>query len=269
MAEKAIVRPEGGAACALPAPGWYGELSFAGDGPVFARVLGAQTWLVLPQSGSGMFAQIDDGGVRVAAWVHAPVLHLARRRPVAPMVLATSKAANTAPAATAPASALTPLPSGVEELKFAEFYKTPVGPRGLEPGERLKGLDGKKVRLSGFFVFEDWSTCSCTPTTAPAANGRHVTMTPGWMKHVIPGRAMLAPVPTAVSLGHYDLCDDLPPQVAYLHIASHFGEPVYYQPGYFTVTGTLGLGNKNEPDGRISFVRLLVEGDADIVRVGQ
>lgn len=167
------------------------------------------------------------------------------------------------------APALPPLPAGVEELSFAEFYKMPVGPRGLEPGARLQSLDGKKVRLAGWFVFEDWSTCSCTPTTTPArAPGKRAVVTPGWMKHVVPGRAMLAAVPTAVSLGHYDLCDDLPPQVAYLHIAPQFGEPVFYRPGFFAVTGTLALGNKTEADQRISFVRLAVAAEADIVPVG-
>ncbi len=167
---------------------------------------------------------------------------------------------------------LPPLPEGVEELKFSDFYKLPVGPRGLEPSAELLAMNGKKVRLSGFFVFEDWSTCSCPQTPAPPkplspAAARRAAMEPAWMKHVVPGRIMFAPVPTTVSLGHYGLCDDLPPQVAYLEVVPKFGEPVFYQPGIFSVIGTLTLGTKEEPDGRSSYVHVKVENDADIVRL--
>jgi hypothetical protein len=169
---------------------------------------------------------------------------------------------------------LPPLPEGVEELKFADFYKLPVGPCGLEPSAKLLALDGKKVRLSGFFVFEDWSTCSCPPTPAPTvalspAAARRAAAQPVWMKHVVPGRIMLSPVPTTVSLGHYGLCDDLPPQVAFLEIVPKFGEPVFYQPGTFAVIGTLSLKSKEEPDGRTSYVHVKVERDADILRLGK
>ena len=165
---------------------------------------------------------------------------------------------------------LPPLPEGVEELKFADFYKMPVGPRGLEPTERMLALDGKKVRLSGFFVFEDWATCSCPeePTAPPkTAAARRAAARPKWMKHVVPGRIMFAPLPVTVSLGHYGLADDLPAQVAFLDIVPRFGEPVFYQPGIFSVIGTLTLGHKQEIDGRVSHVRVKVEKDEDIVRL--
>ncbi|MEK0448212.1 MAG: hypothetical protein RL088_480 [Verrucomicrobiota bacterium] len=165
---------------------------------------------------------------------------------------------------------LPPLPEGVEDLKFADFYKMPVGPRGLEPTERLLALDGKKVRLSGFFVFEDWATCTCPdePATPPkTAAARRAAARPKWMKHVVPGRIMFAPLPVTVSLGHYGLADDLPAQVAFLDVVPRFGEPVFYQPGIFSVIGTLSLGHKQEIDGRISHVRVKVEKDTDIVRL--
>jgi len=169
------------------------------------------------------------------------------------------------------AAELPPLPAGVEELKFADFYKMPVGPKGLEPSEKLLGLNGRKVRLSGFFVFEDWSTCSCPQTPPPTvlspAAACRAAMQPAWMKHVVPGRIMLAPVPTTVSLGHYGLCDDLPPQVAYLEVAPRFGEPVFYQPGVFAVIGTLTLGTKEEADGRTSYVHVKVEREENIQRL--
>jgi len=165
--------------------------------------------------------------------------------------------------------ALPALPEGVTDLRFNDFFKRPVGPRGLEPGETLKKLDGTKVRLVGYFVFEDWSSCSCPPDSSVDAAARKARRPmPAWMKHVVPGRIMIAPRPVTVSLGHYGLCDDLPPQVAYLSIASKYGEPVFYRPGLFAITGTLTTGNKDEPDGRVSYVRISVESEEDLVPVG-
>lgn len=165
------------------------------------------------------------------------------------------------------APAPSPLPEGVEELRFADFYKMPVGPRGLEMSARMQGLAGKTVRLIGYFVFEDWATCSCPeepPVPARTAQKSRRPTAPAWMKHVVPGRAMLSAVPTSVSLGHYALGDELPPQTAFVHIGSRFGEPVAFKPGMYAVTGKLEVGNREELDGRISYVRLVVEADAQI-----
>lgn len=167
---------------------------------------------------------------------------------------------------------LPPLAEGTVDLPFSDFFQLPVGPKGLEPSEKLKKLDGAKVRLVGYFVFEDWSACSCPPEAAVPAGAKPARprpVQPAWMKHVIPGRAMFAPIPTSVSLGHYGLSDELPPQTAFLNLATHFGEPVFYRPGIFAVTGTLNLGNKEEMDGRVSYVRLQVDKETDIVPVGK
>jgi hypothetical protein len=72
------VRPDGAPACTLRHEAWFGDLSYSADGPVFATVLGASTSFALPQAGTGMFAQLADGGLRIAAWAHEPKLHLAR-----------------------------------------------------------------------------------------------------------------------------------------------------------------------------------------------
>ena len=37
------------------------------------------------------------------------------------------------------------LPSGVAELRLRDFYKLPVGPRGLEPTEKLLSLKDRQV----------------------------------------------------------------------------------------------------------------------------
>src|SRR5688500_58712 len=50
------------------------------------------------------------------------------------------------------AQKIPPLPAGVTELKFSEFFVSPVGPQGLELTHRLSSLDGKRVRMLGYMV---------------------------------------------------------------------------------------------------------------------
>ncbi|MBL0219850.1 MAG: hypothetical protein IPQ07_39045 [Myxococcales bacterium] len=78
LTDRAIAKVPGAPACKLHDAGWYGKLSFAADAAPFATVIAANTTMSLPQAGSGMFAQIDDGGIRIGAWSHEPTLHLAR-----------------------------------------------------------------------------------------------------------------------------------------------------------------------------------------------
>ena len=42
-----------------------------------------------------------------------------------------------------------PLPSGTSSLRFAQFFHSPAGPRGLEPSIAIVELDGRRVRLFG------------------------------------------------------------------------------------------------------------------------
>jgi len=46
-------------------------------------------------------------------------------------------------------NALPPLPSGVSELKFSEFFRQPIGPRGLEYTTKLRSLDGRRIQIPG------------------------------------------------------------------------------------------------------------------------
>jgi hypothetical protein len=151
---------------------------------------------------------------------------------------------------------LPPLPEGIEELKFAEFFRTPVGPRGLDCTDRLRALDGKRVRILGFQVREEISNCTdcATDTVRPGAKPR-----PAWINHLVPGRLLLSPSLATINMAHYGLCDDLPPQTIYVTVPDFFGEPVPFTPGLLLLTGTLSVGNETEPDGRISIVRLELE----------
>jgi len=134
------------------------------------------------------------------------------------------------------AAPLPPLPDGVTELKFAEFYKTPVGLRGLEPTDKLRRLAGRKVRLLGYMVRTD---------------------------RPVEGRLILAPFPQNLHEHEYGLVDDLPPQIVFVTVPDQAGKVVPFTPGLLLLTGTLELGNRLEPDGRVSHVRLVL--DAPVV----
>ena len=128
-----------------------------------------------------------------------------------------------------------PAPSGVTDLKFREFFKMPIGPRGLEASDKLIALAGKRVRILGYMARQE----------TPAA-----------------GMFILAPLP--VSLGDEDesLSDDLPASSIFVHVAgageARPGEarPVAYFSGLLRLTGTLRLGPHEESDGHVSTVRL-------------
>ena len=128
-----------------------------------------------------------------------------------------------------------PAPSGVTDLKFREFFKMPIGARGLEASEKLISLAGKRVRILGYMAKQ----------ATPAA-----------------GMFILAPVP--VSLGDEDesLSDDLPASSVFVHVAAADSvrpaqaRPVAYFSGLLRLTGTLSLGPHEESDGHVSTVRL-------------
>ncbi|MFI4932880.1 MAG: hypothetical protein ACHP83_21755, partial [Burkholderiales bacterium] len=41
------------------------------------------------------------------------------------------------------------------ELKFADFFVQPVGPRGLPIADALRAADGRRVRLVGYMVSQE------------------------------------------------------------------------------------------------------------------
>lgn len=182
----------------------------------------------------------------------------ARRPAVAP------QAENVTPTAR-PAVELPPLPAGVEELKFADFFRLPVGPRGLEITPRLQALDGKRVRIFGHMVKEDLTPCNSCPVT-PVKGKRPL---PAWMEFVVSGRMMFTELPAMVSHAHYGLADDLPPQTVFVTVPDKFGELVPYTPGPLLLTGVLSVGNKPESDGRISVVRLTLDPPAKTAAASQ
>ena len=131
-----------------------------------------------------------------------------------------------------PADGSAPPPREAAELTFSEFFVTPVGPRGLTPTEKLLRLDGKRVRLLGYMVQQE---------------------------RRMPGRFLLTSRPVRVHEEHYGLADDLPPATVHVLMPSQTDQLVPYTPRPLHLTGMLSVGNREEPDGRISIVRLILD----------
>jgi hypothetical protein len=124
------------------------------------------------------------------------------------------------------------LPAGVTELNFSEFFVSPIGDRGLTFTDKLRSLDGKRVRITGYMVEQEKPT---------------------------PGVFPLAAVPIRLHEDHYGLADDLPPATAYVSMPTDYHGTVPHTRELMLVTGILRLGNREETDGRISTVRLTVD----------
>ena len=127
---------------------------------------------------------------------------------------------------------LPPVPRGVTELFFSDFFLNPVGPRGLELTHKLQSLHRQKVRLLGYMVQQD---------------------------HGLPGRFIVSPFPAQVHEHDNALAEDLPSSIVHVHVPYMRDQLLPYTPGPMLLTGTLSVGNQPEPDGRISIVRLILD----------
>jgi hypothetical protein len=122
---------------------------------------------------------------------------------------------------------------GVTDLKFGEMFKNPVGPRGLEPSDKLSALQGQRVRMVGYVANADEAT---------------------------PGLLILSPLP--VSLGDEDekLVDDLPPSAVFVHLSpAYANKPAPNFTGLIHLEGRLELGALEEADGHVSATRLVLD----------
>jgi hypothetical protein len=134
---------------------------------------------------------------------------------------------------------LPPLGEGVSELAFNEFFTLPIGPRGLEPTKKLLRLNNKRVRVVGYMTKDEEPT---------------------------PGIFMLAAHSVNVAEKADGVADDLPAATLFVHMpAQDKDKALAYRPTPWVLTGTLQLGNKAEANGRVSYVRLIMEqGDIDV-----
>lgn len=142
------------------------------------------------------------------------------------------------PAALAVRKELPPPASGVADLKFRELFTLPVGPRGLEPSERLRALDGKRVRMVGFMV-----------------------------RSPEPGNAsfVLAPMPVEISDEDEAQADDIPPSAVLVRLPKAQTMPIPNLAGLIRIEGVLRLGNVEDVTTQRVF-SVLVELDAKPAR---
>lgn len=125
------------------------------------------------------------------------------------------------------------LPQQVSEINLREFYKFPAGPRGLEPTEKLLSLNNKRVRVTGYMVKEE------EPTV---------------------GLFMLAPLPVSLAEKEDGPADDLPGATLFIHMPpTDADKAMSFRSGVWELTGTLEIGNKEEPNGRVSYTRLILD----------
>ena len=117
------------------------------------------------------------------------------------------------------------------DVKFGDFFKMPVGPKGLEPTGKLLELNGHRVRIVGYLAGMD----------EPVADLSYLT-------------------PYPIALGHEDehLADDLPVSTVFVH-SGREGRPIPQLGGLVRLTGRLSVGPTDEKDGRVSSIRLSLD----------
>lgn len=126
--------------------------------------------------------------------------------------------------------------SDAVELKFASFFKQPIGPRGLEFGDALRAADGRRVRLVGYMVAQE---------------------------QPIEGRFMLTPRPVRLSEHADGEADDLPASTVTVLLDEHqVNRVITHQPGLVALVGRLQVGRAEDASGRVSWVRLLLDPQA-------
>ncbi|MBC8103021.1 MAG: hypothetical protein H7Z41_10590 [Cytophagales bacterium] len=132
-------------------------------------------------------------------------------------------------------SALPPLPPGVTALTFAEFFLTPVGPRGLTISDSLKRQDGKRVRISGYMVRQE----------EPGDGAFFLVASPGLQIEE-----------------HEAGFSDLPAATVRVRVPGPNPGAVPFTPRLLLLTGTLNIGSREEADGTVSLVRLALDAPA-------
>jgi hypothetical protein len=123
------------------------------------------------------------------------------------------------------------LPKDVEPLAFHEFYKMPVGARGLEPTDRLLSLNGKRVRILGYM---------------------------GEMQRDSKRALIFSPLPLEAQPEEYGLCDDIPATHILVTLPGNTDEQISHINGRLLLTGILSVGTYSE-NRETSFVRMTLD----------
>jgi hypothetical protein len=132
------------------------------------------------------------------------------------------------------AAALVHATATATPLDFHEFFEPPGSP--LKPTAKLLGLNGKRVRLSGFMVKME----------LPSKGAFYLAATPIFCDEAGGGTA------------------DLPPETVRVTVRSKGAAEVPFIPGPLEVSGVLEVGNQTDEDGRVSAVRLTLDRPQDV-----
>jgi hypothetical protein len=124
----------------------------------------------------------------------------------------------------------------IRKLRFSDFFKLPIGPRGPEMGAQLLQAQGQTVQVTGYMVQQE---------------------------RPLPGEFLLTPRPVQMSEHADGEADDLP--VATMRVLldpSQADRLVPHQRGLVQLQGVLSAQRQVGPDGRVSWVQLQLTADA-------
>jgi hypothetical protein len=125
------------------------------------------------------------------------------------------------------------LPQGPTTLTFDEILEK--GPGGVHLSARVHELESRRVRMVGFMPQME----------VPPRGAFYLCPRPIFVDESGGGTA------------------DLPPTAVRVVVRSAPGEEVAFIPGPLEVTGTLEIGRREEADGTVSFVRLILDRPED------
>jgi hypothetical protein len=118
-------------------------------------------------------------------------------------------------------------------LRFRDFYQSPVGPAGLQMSTTLRQAHGQRVQLTGYMVTQE----------APLSGHFFFTALPLTMSSHADGDA-----------------DDLPPATVLVQLPpAEQALPVLSTAGLLQLTGQLQVARHEMADGRVVWIRLLLE----------
>ena len=121
-------------------------------------------------------------------------------------------------------------PQSVKNLRFQEFFKLPVGPRGLEISDTLGSANGMPVSLIGYMVRQEGHAA---------------------------GQFLLSPRPVQMSEVADGDADDLPVTAVLVFLdPTQKDWTVVHNRRPVLLNGVLNVGRREEADGRVSWIRL-------------
>jgi hypothetical protein len=122
------------------------------------------------------------------------------------------------------------------ELRFNEFFKQPMGSKGLEMSAKLGAANGQTVQITGYMVQQE-------------------------VPHL--GRFMLSPRPVQMSEHADGDADGLPAALVTVYLdETQKNWLIPYTRGLLSISGQLRVGRLEETDGRVSWVRLVLPAEA-------